>query len=141
MCAGGLPHPDKDHAKKIIIAAQEMIDFVKRTKNDPSLDYANFDMRIGISSGPVVAGVVGSQKFSYDIWGDTVNVASRMESMSEIGRITISELTYDLVKSDFECEPRGEYDIKNRGKLNLYFVNSRLLKAWYALQHIEILIN
>jgi len=129
MCAGGLPIPDMDHAKKIVMAAQEMLDFVKRTKNDKSLDYANFDMRIGISSGPVVAGVVGSQKFSYDVWGDTVNVASRMESMSEIGRITISEFTYDLIKSDFECEPRGEFEIKNRGKLNLYFVNSRIFRG------------
>lgn len=125
MCAGGLPFPDKDHAKKITCAAQEMIDFVTLAKNDLAKDYANFDIRIGISSGPVVAGVVGSKKYSYDIWGDTVNVASRMESMSEAGRINVSEQTYNLIKSDFECEHRGEYEIKNHGKLNLYFVNSK----------------
>jgi class 3 adenylate cyclase len=128
MCAGGLPFPDKDHAKKITRAAQEMIDFVALAKNDVAKDYANFDIRIGINSGPVVAGVVGSKKYSYDIWGDTVNVASRMESMSEVGRINISEKTYHLIKSDFECEYRGEYDIKNRGKLKMYFVNSAGVK-------------
>jgi class 3 adenylate cyclase len=128
MCAGGLPFPDKDHAKKITRAAQEMIDFVELAKNDVAKDYANFDIRIGINSGPVVAGVVGSKKYSYDIWGDTVNVASRMESMSEVGRINISEKTYHLIKSDFECEYRGEYDIKNRGKLKMYFVNSAGVK-------------
>jgi class 3 adenylate cyclase len=128
MCAGGLPFPDKDHAKKITLAAQEMMDFVTLAKNDVAKDYANFDIRIGISSGPVVAGVVGSKKYSYDIWGDTVNVASRMESMSEVGRINISEKTYMLIKSDFECEYRGEFDIKNRGKLKMYFVNSAGVK-------------
>lgn len=129
MCAGGLPHPDSDHAWKITLAAQEMIDFVTSVKKDVSKDYANFDIRIGISSGPVVAGVVGSKKFAYDIWGDTVNVASRMESMSEVGRINISEPTYNIIKSEFECEGRGEFDVKNRGKLKMYFVNSKLTEA------------
>ncbi|TXD83216.1 tetratricopeptide repeat protein [Subsaximicrobium wynnwilliamsii] len=130
MCAGGLSFPDKEHAKKLTLAAQEMIDFVTTAKNDVSRDYANFEIRIGINSGPVVAGVVGSKKFAYDIWGDTVNVASRMESMSEVGRINISEMTYNLIKSDFECEYRGEFEIKNHGKLNLYFVNSVLTQVF-----------
>lgn len=128
MCAGGLPYPDSDHAKHTVLAAQEMIAFVASVKKDLTKDYANFDIRIGISSGPVVAGVVGTKKFAYDIWGDTVNVASRMESMSEVGKINISELTYALVKSDFVCEDRGEFDIKNRGKLNMYFVKSERVK-------------
>jgi class 3 adenylate cyclase len=126
MCAGGLPISTADHAKKITLAAMEMIAFVKTTREDVTKDYANFYIRIGINSGPVVAGVVGTKKFSYDIWGDTVNVASRMESMSEVGHVNVTEQTYDLIKSDFECEYRGEIAVKNRGKLKMYFVNSLL---------------
>ena len=70
-----------------------------------------------------MAGVVGTKKFAYDIWGDTVNIASRMESMSEPGKINISENTYALIKEDFDCEYRGEIEAKNRGKLKMYFVN------------------
>ena len=71
-----------------------------------------------------MAVVVGTKKFSYDIWGDTVNVASIMESMSEVGRVSVSEQTHDLIKSDFECEYRGKLQVKNRGELDMYFVNS-----------------
>lgn len=124
MCAGGLPNQTADHAKKITLAAIEMIEFVKNTREDVTKDYANFFIRIGISSGPVVAGVVGTKKFAYDIWGDTVNVASRMESMSQVGRVNVSEQTYELIKSDFKCEYRGKFEVKNRGELNMYFVNS-----------------
>jgi len=126
MCAGGLPFPDNNHAKKITLAAQEMIDFVTSARNDVSKAYANFEIRIGINSGPVVAGVVGSKKFAYDIWGDTVNVASRMESTSNVGRINIGESTYQLIKDDFDCDYRGEFEVKNRGKMKMYFVNSFL---------------
>jgi len=87
-----------------------------------------FDIRIGINTGPVVAGVVGTKKFAYDIWGDTVNVASRMESMSEPGKINISENTYALIKDDFDCEYRGEIEAKNRGKLKMYFVKREKIK-------------
>ena len=124
MCAGGLPNPSQDHAKQAIRAAMEINDFVNRVREDVSKDYANFDIRIGINSGPVVAGVVGRKKIAYDIWGDTVNVASRMESMSDIGRINIGESTYQLIKDDFDCEYRGEYEVKNRGKMRMYFVNA-----------------
>ncbi len=85
----------------------------------------SFDIRIGINTGPVVAGVVGTKKFAYDIWGDTVNVASRMESKSEPGKINISENTYNIIKDDFACQPRGEIDVKNRGKMKMYFVNRK----------------
>ncbi|GGZ87065.1 hypothetical protein GCM10007028_26500 [Algibacter mikhailovii] len=129
MCAGGLPYPSKNHAKQTIRAAMEMNDFVNKVREDVSKDYANFDIRVGINSGPVVAGVVGTKKIAYDIWGDTVNVASRMESMSDIGRINIGELTYQLIKDDFECEYRGEFDVKNRGKMKMYFVNADLKKG------------
>jgi class 3 adenylate cyclase len=93
------------------------------TKKNEEAAEKIFDIRIGINTGPVVAGVVGSTKFAYDIWGDTVNVAARMESNSEPGKINISENTYELVKEDFACEYRGEIEAKNRGKLKMYFVN------------------
>ena len=124
MCAGGLPKQTKDHAYKMVLAAFDIIEFVKEVKNDQTLIQSQFDIRIGINTGPVVAGVVGTKKFAYDIWGDTVNIASRMESMSEPGKINISENTYELVKDSFECEYRGEIEAKNRGMLKMYFVNA-----------------
>jgi len=81
-----------------------------------------FEIRIGVHSGSVVAGIVGVKKFAYDIWGDTVNTAARMEQNSEAGKINISETTHDLVKEKFTCEYRGEIEAKNKGKLKMYFV-------------------
>lgn len=124
MCAGGLPFPSEDHAERMILAAREIVDFVKESKENGELSQAPFDIRVGINTGPVVAGVVGTKKFSYDIWGDTVNVASRMESNSEPGKINISENTYKLVKDKFNCTFRGEIDVKNRGSLKMYFVEA-----------------
>ncbi|WP_353779996.1 adenylate/guanylate cyclase domain-containing protein [Winogradskyella sp. 3972H.M.0a.05] len=123
MAAGGLPFETEDHANKMILAAREMAEFVAKAKHDDKTG-ATFDIRIGINTGPVVAGVVGSKKFAYDIWGDTVNIASRMESNSEPGRINISEETYQHIKSDFDCEYRGEIAVKNRGQMKMYFVNA-----------------
>lgn len=123
MAAGGLNFDNEKHAEHMVLAAKEMNDFVATAKLDDITD-ATFDIRIGINTGPVVAGVVGTKKFAYDIWGDTVNIAARMESSSEAGRINISEDTYRLVKDAFDCEYRGKLAVKNRGELNMYFVNS-----------------
>ena len=125
MCAGGLHGSTKNHPQKMVLAATEIAQFVNETKLDEAASSLNFDIRIGINTGPVVAGVVGTKKIAYDIWGDTVNVASRMETMSETGRINISNNTYQLIKSDFDCEYRGEIEAKNRGKIKMYFVKGR----------------
>ena len=123
MCAGGLPFPSDDHADKMVQAAFEIAEFVKESKKFDPDDLTRFDIRIGINTGPVVAGVVGSKKFAYDIWGDTVNIASRMESNSKPGKINISENTYQLVKDKYSCTFRGEIEAKNKGMMKMYFVN------------------
>ncbi len=125
MCAGGLPYVTLDHAKKMTLAALEILRFVETMRADPNNELAPFEIRMGINTGPVIAGVVGTKKFAYDIWGDTVNIAARMEANGEIGRINISQSTYDLIRDDFECEYRGELEVHNKGPMPMYFVTGR----------------
>ncbi len=122
MCAGGLPYPSADHAIRMVKAAFDMAEFMKK-QAVVNEDIMHFEIRVGINTGPVVAGVVGVKKFAYDIWGDTVNVAARMESMSRPGSINVSESTYKLIRDYFDCEKRGEIFVKNKGMMNMYFVN------------------
>jgi adenylate cyclase len=120
IAVAGLPVADPDHAVKMISAALEIAAFVAHRK--AQLGDRTFDVRVGINSGSVVAGIVGVMKFAYDIWGDTVNTAARMEQSSLPGKINISQSTYELVKDKFECVYRGEQEAKNKGVLAMYFV-------------------
>ena len=127
MCAGGLHHHATCHAIKMVQAAFEITEFVKESKKNNKDGQTRFDIRIGINSGPVVAGIVGTKKFAYDIWGDTVNVASRMEFASESGKINISENTHELIKDHCDCAYRGEMFVKNKGMMKMYFVNGLIV--------------
>jgi len=122
LAVSGLPVPDARHAENIVWAAIEINNFVNQRKQQ--VGDATFEVRIGIHSGSVVAGIVGVKKFSYDIWGDTVNTAARMEQNSEPGKINISETTYVLVKDKFSCTYRGEIEAKNKGFMRMYFVQA-----------------
>ena len=125
MCAGGLPFPNRTHAIDVCLAAMEIQAFMRQTgeikKQITGEDF--WELRVGIHTGPMVAGVVGKAKFAYDVWGDAVNVAARMETAGEAGRVNISRATYEEVKYFFQCEHRGQLKAKNRGMLDMYFVN------------------
>ena len=123
MCAKGLEDKDDSHPKSIIKAAIKMQEFmVHRRKNHRIENKPFFEMRIGIHTGPVVAGIVGVKKFAYDIWGDTVNIASRMESACDVDQINISQTTYKLIKNQFVCEYRGKIEAKNKGDIDMYYL-------------------
>jgi adenylate cyclase len=122
MVAGGLPVERPDHARAVAEMALEMNDVVR--KNGPSAG-EGFALRIGIDTGPVVAGVIGRKKFIYDLWGDTVNTASRMESHGQPGRIHVTARTQGRLQSEYEFESRGEIEIKGKGRMTTYFLVGR----------------
>jgi class 3 adenylate cyclase len=126
MAAGGLPVPTDDSVKNTVLAALEMQTFITHRKAEMNAQKKPaFQMRAGIHTGPVVAGIVGVKKFQYDIWGDTVNIASRMESNGEVGKVNISETTYEKVKSSFHCVSRGKIEVKGKGEMEMYFVEAK----------------
>jgi class 3 adenylate cyclase len=120
MAVCGLPISDASHAQKTVQAALEICQFIQTRRRGKPL----FQIRVGIHSGPVVAGIIGVKKFAYDIWGDTVNTAARMEQHSEPGKINISGTTYALVKDAFVCTPRGRVVAKHKGEVEMYFVET-----------------
>ena len=121
MCAGGIPDKNITNPVEVVLAALEMQEYMAGLKKDNS---DIWDLRIGIHTGSVIAGVVGHKKLSYDIWGDTVNTASRMESSGEAGKVNISGQTYELIKDFFICEYRGKMPVKYKGEIDMYFVKS-----------------
>jgi len=130
MCACGLPLSDEENAVKAVRAGMDMQRFINefglgnKIQNLPV-----FEVRIGVYTGPLVAGVVGLRKFAYDIWGDTVNLASRMEQHSEAGKVNISGETYRLIKEQFRCTYRGRIETKNKSQVDMYFVDEEISPA------------
>lgn len=123
MCAGGVPEENRTHPVDTCLAALEIQEFMARTNRQRERTrLPAWELRIGIHTGPVMAGVVGKNKFTYDIWGNAVNVAALMESNGEAGRITLSESTYHRVKDLFATEPRSSIETKNKGRLDTYFL-------------------
>lgn len=125
MCVGGVPEKNKSNAIDIVLAAMEIIRFINNyneTRKENNLP--TFEIRIGINTGHLIAGVVGKSKFAYDVWGDTVNVASRLEKSSVPGKINISEETYHHISEFIICQQRGKISVKNKSDIDMYFVES-----------------
>ena len=125
MAAGGLPVPSEDSVKNTVLAGLEMMECMIRSKKKKEAESrTSFEMRIGIHTGSVIAGIVGYTKFQYDVWGDTVNTASRIENTGETGKVNISHATYELIKDDsqFRFFPRGKVNAKGKGEMEMWFV-------------------
>ena len=127
LCAGGVPIANNTNAIDAVNAALELQAYVKKRKEEltDEDDFA-FELRIGIHTGPVIACVVGKSKFAYDIWGETVNTAARLETTSEVGEINISEYTHKYIKDQFRVRPRGKVEAKHLGMIDMYFVEGSI---------------
>ncbi len=139
LCVGGLPVPGACQPCDVVQAAIEIQEAVaKLARERASQRLPSFNFRIGIHTGPLVAGVVGARKFAYDIWGDTVNIACRMEQSGETGKINISQGTYDLIKDNYHCFYRGKIDVKNKGEIDMYFVEGRVENSPNAVNLVAV---
>ena len=140
MCAGGLPLSNKSNPVDAVLAGLEIQHYMN-TLNDSKVlhQLPVWELRLGIHSGPVVAGVVGKKRLAYDIWGDTVNIASRMEQSGHVGWVNISGVTYEYIRDFFDCDYRGKIETKNLGKIDMYFVNR--IKREFSRDKLGILPN
>lgn len=130
MAVGGIPSPNTTHARDCVRAALEIAAFVSETRERRAAEGLPYwDVRVGVHTGELVAGVIGREKFSYDVWGDTVNTASRMESSGAPGRVNVSRATYELVKDAFECDYRGLVEAKGKGEVEMFFVGGERAKG------------
>ena len=128
MCAGGLPDENNTHPVDMLKAALAIQEYMNANKAEKiRLGKPYLELRLGIHTGPVIAGIVGTKKFAYDIWGDTVNTASRVETCGEAGKVNISDATYALIKDRFVCCYRGKIPAKNKGEIGMYFVEAEIL--------------
>lgn len=124
MCAGGLPVPNKTNPLDAVSAACEMNNWTREwNKTRQAQEKMSWEIRIGVHTGELVAGVIGKKKFAFDVWGDAVNIAARMESSGEEGKVNISGTTYELVKDKFNCEHRGKIAVRGKGEIDMYFVH------------------
>ena len=123
MCVGGLPEPNRTHDVDACLAALSFLEFMRRSNGQrEKLHLPRWELRIGIHSGPVMAGVVGKSKFIYDVWGDAVNIAARLEAAGGVGRINVSETVYHRLRSLMESEARGAVEVKNKAPITMYFL-------------------
>jgi class 3 adenylate cyclase len=140
MCVAGIPIPTRTHAIDAVLAALQIRAFMSWRKHEKTINNQPYwEIRLGIHSGSLLAGVIGTKKFTYDVWGDAVNTAARMESSSIPGAINISQSTFDLVKDFFDCEHRGKILAKNKGCIDMYFVIG--IKKDLALDPLGLLPN
>lgn len=140
MAAGGIPNANKSNPIDTVLAALEMQRFMQRRRGEKIAKGGDYwQCRLGINTGQVTAGVIGDKRFAYDVWGDTVNVASRMESNGEVGKVNIAAPTYELVKDLFVCEQRTTIQVKGKGEMTAYFVHQ--IKPELSLNGEGILPN